>query len=147
MSAETNKELARRYFEEFFNGRRADLAEIFMTSDYRFYDPQQAPDVVGPKAMADAVAVYQNQLEGHWQVEQILAAENDHVVVRWTGQGVHTAEVMGIPATGKRVSVAAISLLRIAEGKVAEHWCTWDTLGMLQQMGVVPAPGTAAARA
>ncbi len=140
MSSAENVELARRYFEDFCTGRRLDLAGTLMSADYVYHDPQ-LPGVRGAEAMAQTVAVFQDGVDGHWQIEEIIPAENDRVVVRWTGTGTHNTEVMGIPPTGKSVRVSAISILRVANGKIAEQWCNWDTLGMLQQMGVAPMPG------
>jgi steroid delta-isomerase-like uncharacterized protein len=88
--------------------------------------------------MADIVKVYQDGVEGHWQIEEIFSAD-DRVVVRWTGSGTHVAEVNGIPATGKKIRVDAITIHRLVGGKIAETWEVWDTLGFLQQLGVVPA--------
>lgn len=144
MTAEANTTLVRRFFDEVCNGRKLELATELMTPDHVYHDPQ-VPNVVGPKAMADALAVYQTGLDGHWQVEKIVAAENDRVAVRWTGTGTHNAELNGIPPTGKTVSVAAVHLFRIAGDKIAGQWCVWDTLGMLQQLGVTPMPGSSAA--
>jgi predicted ester cyclase len=48
---------------------------------------------------------------------------------------------MGIPPTGKQVTISETHISRIAGGKVAERWSQWDTLGMLQQLGAIPAPG------
>ncbi|MDB5077904.1 MAG: putative cyclase [Chloroflexi bacterium] len=137
MSAEENKALVTRFFEEFCNGRNLALADTLMTPDHVYQDPQ-IPNVRGPQAMAQTIAVFQDGVDGHWQVEEMEAAEGDRVVTRWTGTGTHNAEVMGIPPTGKPVRVSALSLHRIVGGKLAEHWCVWDTLGFLQQVGVVP---------
>ena len=65
------------------------LAEELLTPDHVYHDPQ-IPNVVGPQAMAQAVAVYQTSLNGHWNVEELVAAEGDRVVARWTGTGTHT---------------------------------------------------------
>ena len=97
--------------------------------------------MVGPEALA----VHQKGLNGHWRMEEIVAAENDRAVVRWTGTGTHTAELNGIPPTGKSVSVAAVHLFRIEGRKIAEQWCVWDALCMLQQLGVAPMPESSAA--
>lgn len=140
MSAETNRELAQRFFEDFCTGRRTELADALMTPDYVYHD-SQIPGVHGPQAMVQTVAVFQNGADARWQIEEIIPAGEGHVTVRWTGIGTHNAEMMGIPPTGKAVRVDAISVLRIADGKIAEQWCVWDTLGMLQQLGVAPAPG------
>ena len=70
-------------------------------------------------------------------------AEGDYVATRWTGRGTQKGELMGIPATGKQVTVSGITISRLWDGKVAEEWTTWDTLGMMRQLGAVPAPTTA----
>ena len=139
MSAEENTAVVRRFFDEVCNGRRLELAEELLTPGHVYHDPQ-IPNVVGPQAMAQAVAVYQTGLNGHWHVAELVAAEGDRVVARWTGTGTHTADLMGIPPTGKSISVAAVHLFRLEGGKIAEQWCVWDTLGLLQQLGVVPPP-------
>ena len=60
-------------------------------------------------------------------------------MVRWTGSGTHVAEVNGVPPTGNSIRVDAITIHRMQDGKIAETWEVWDTLGFLQQIGVVPA--------
>ena len=70
-----------------------------------------------------------------------VRAEGEKVVVRWTARGTHRGELMGIPPTGKQVVTSGISILRIANGKIAEQWDIFDNLGMLQQMGVIPTMG------
>jgi steroid delta-isomerase-like uncharacterized protein len=84
--------------------------------------------------------VYQDGVDGHWGVEEMFSTD-DKVVVRWTGTGTHVAEVNGIPPTGKPVRVDAISIHTVVDGKIAETWEVWDTLGSLQQIGVVPTDG------
>jgi steroid delta-isomerase-like uncharacterized protein len=132
-----NEQLARRFFEELCNERRLDIAAELMTAGHLYHDPQSPPAEPGPVAMAETVKIYQDTLAGHWQVNEIIAT-HDRVVTRWTGTGVHQTELMGVPATGRRIRVEAISVMRIEDGKIAEHWCAWDTLGLLQQIGAVP---------
>lgn len=143
MSAEENSAVARRFFEEFATGRKAEIAPEIMTEDHVYHDPQ-VPGGNGRQAMVDIIGLYQTAVEGHWQIEQMVA-QGDFVAVRWTGSGRQTGEVMGIPPTGKSVRVDAQSVLRFRDGKIAEHWAVWDTLGFLQQLGVVPAPQQAPA--
>jgi steroid delta-isomerase-like uncharacterized protein len=137
--------LARRFFEEMCNGRRLSIAGEILTPGHRYHDPN-VPPAVGPEAMAETVAVYQNGVEGHWEIRDIFSS-GDRVAVRWTGSGTHSADVMGIPATGARVEVEALTILRIENGKIAENWTVWDTLGFLRQLGVVPAAEATAAGA
>ena len=61
------------------------------------------------------------------------------MVTRWTGIGTQVGELMGIPATDRSFEVEAITIHRVADGKIAEEWTVWDALGMLQQIGAVPA--------
>ena len=137
MSTE-NEAVVRRFYEEMCNGRRNDIAPELFTADYVLHDPQ-VPARPGPDGMAEVVTVYQEGAEGHWEIEELFSA-GDRVVVRWTGTGTHTGEVNGIPPTGKDVRVDAISIFRFDGGRIAEMWEVWDTLGFLQQLGVVPAP-------
>lgn len=76
----------------------------------------------------------------HVTVEDMVA-EGDKVVARVTMSGTHKGEFMGIAPTGKQITVGIIEILRIAGGKVVEHWNVVDSLGMMQQLGAVPAPG------
>ncbi len=61
--------------------------------------------------------------------------------MRYGWRGTHKGELMGIPATGKQVTTSGISILRVANGKIAEQWDSFDNLGMLQQIGVIPTMG------
>jgi predicted ester cyclase len=70
-----------------------------------------------------------------------IIAEGDKVVIRMTWNGTHRGEFMGIPPTGKRVSFGVFDILRIAGGKFVEHWGQMDSMLMMQQLGVIPAPG------
>ncbi len=132
----SDESVVRRFYEELCNGRQNGIAAELFTDSHRFHDPQiSAAD--GPQGVADTVAVYQNGVDGHWQIEELFSA-GDRVVVRWTGSGTHVGEVNGIPPTNKEIRVDAISIHRMEAGKIAETWEVWDTLGFLQQIGVVP---------
>jgi predicted ester cyclase len=69
-----------------------------------------------------------------------IISEGDKVVVRATFRGLHKGDFNGIPATGKAVDIPLMLIYRLANGKVAEHWMNADSLGLLQQIGAVPAP-------
>ncbi len=139
MSTETSERLARRFFDELCNGRHLEVADEIIAPDQVYHDPQSPPSEPGPEGVKATVRIYQDTLDGHWNVHEVIAT-GDRAVTRWTGTGVHQADLMGIPATGRAISVEAISVMRIEDGRIAEHWCTWDTLGLLQQIGAVPAP-------
>jgi ketosteroid isomerase-like protein len=137
MSVE-NEALVRRFFEEFCNGRRTEVADEIVAGDYVSHGPQ-APPAEGPEGVNARVSVYQDSLDGHWDVQEVFSA-GDRVVARWSGSGTHEGELMGVAPTGRPIDVDAISVFRIADGKIAEEWTVWDALGLLQQVDAVPAP-------
>jgi steroid delta-isomerase-like uncharacterized protein len=137
MSAD-NETLARRFFEELCNGRNDAVADEVVAADYVAHGPQ-APPAEGPEGVKERIAVYQDALDGHWDVQEIHSA-GDRVVVRWIGRGTHNGELMGVPPPGQTVAVDAITIFRIAGEKIAEEWTVWDALGLLQQVGAVPLP-------
>src|SRR6266702_392651 len=67
--------------------------------------------------------------------------EGDKVVTRITAQETHQGELQGIAPTGKPMTVTGIETMRVSGGKIVEGWVEFDQLGMLQQLGVIPAPG------
>jgi steroid delta-isomerase-like uncharacterized protein len=136
MSA-SNEAVVRRFYEDMCNGRKNELAPELFTTDHEMHDPQ-VPTPTGPEGMAQTVSVYQEGVDGLWTIEEIFSTDA-RVVVRWTGSGTHVAEVNGVPPTGNSIRVDAITIHRMQDGKIAETWEVWDTLGFLQQIGVVPA--------
>jgi ketosteroid isomerase-like protein len=127
-----------RFFEEFCNGRRASVADEIVAADYVSHGPQ-APPAEGPDGVKARVGLYQDAVDGHWDVQEIFSC-GDRVVARWIGRGTHRGELMGVDPTGRPIAVEAISVFRVADGKIAEEWTVWDALGLLQQVGAVPAP-------
>ncbi|HET7037474.1 MAG TPA: ester cyclase [Thermomicrobiaceae bacterium] len=139
-ATEANKAIARRFLDEAFNQGRLEVIDEIIAPDAVDHDPApgQAPGAAGVR---QAVSMFRAafpdlRIELHDQV-----AQGDLVCNRWTIHGTHQGELMGIPPTGKRVQVPGIDIVRVAQGKLVEHWATLDQVGMLQQLGVMPAPG------
>jgi predicted ester cyclase len=137
MSSE-NEEVVRRFFEEFCNQRRSQVAEEIISPEFVAHGPQ-SPPAEGPDGVRARVGLYQESVEGRWDVQEIFSA-GDRVVARWIGRGTHSGELMGLEPTGKSIEVDAISIFRLAGGKIVEEWTVWDALGLLQQVGAVPVP-------
>jgi len=133
-----NEALVRRFFEELCNGRRAEVADQIIADDFVSHGPQ-APPAQGPEGVKARVGLYQESVEGHWGVQELFSAGN-RVVARWNGTGTHVGELMGVEPIGKPISIEAISVFRIGDGRIAEEWTVWDALGLLQQVGAVPVP-------
>lgn len=139
-----NVALARRYFDEMCNGRKLEAADEIFAADHVHHDPANPWAGPGPGPMKQLVSIYQSGFpDAHWGVDAIYES-GDSVIARWTGSGTHRNDLQGIAPTGKSVKVAGIMIFRIADGKIAETWDLWDALGMLQQLGVVPALAQAA---
>jgi len=138
MSVEQNKALARRFFDEVCNGRNRAAANEIFTADHQYHDPGAPGIPNGPEGMVQLAATYYTAFgDARWTVHDVIATD-DTAAVRWSGAGTHTAELNGIPATHKRASVTGLFFCKIRGGKIAESYNQWDTLGLLQQLGVVP---------
>jgi steroid delta-isomerase-like uncharacterized protein len=140
MSEAQNKTIAERFNEDIWGtGDEAALEELFAPD---FVDhgalPGQTPDREGHK---EIVAAFRSAFPNLSVTTDDIIAEGDKVVSRWTARGTHQGELMGISPTGKEVTITGIDVLRIAEGKVVGRWAEYDSLGMMQQLGVVPEPG------
>ena len=138
MSVEENKALVRRWVD-LWNTGNLDAVGEFVTPDYVRHDPN-GPEVRGPEAERQLVAMYLAAFPDLRFTVEHLVAEEDNVLARLTARGTHRGELLGIPPTGKQVTVAVMDLFRLAGGKIAEQWVAMDALGLLQQLGAVPGP-------
>jgi steroid delta-isomerase-like uncharacterized protein len=136
VSAE-NEALVQRFFDDLCNQRRTEVADEIIAADFVAHGPQ-APPAEGPDGVKQRVGLYQESLEGQWHVHDLFST-GDRVVARWSGTGTHRGELMGISPTGASIDVDAITIFRVADGQIAEEWTVWDALGLLQQVGAVPA--------
>ena len=137
MSTEDNKLLVRRLFEEVLNQRNLALIDEFFSPNH--VEHASTGPVHGTEGMKQYYMIYLTAFpDAHYTVEDQIA-EGDKVVTRWTARGTHKGELMGIPATGKQGTVTGIGIVRFEGGKLVEAWTEFDALGMMQQLGVVPA--------
>jgi steroid delta-isomerase-like uncharacterized protein len=138
--SEQNKATARRFYEAWTSGELDALDEI-MAPDAQDHDTQNPnAGTRGPEGARLTIEMYRAGFsDSRFDIEQQLA-EGDYVITRWTAHGTNDGEMMGMPATGKTVAVTGITIDRFEDGKVVEGWTNWDTLGMMQQLGVVPQP-------
>ena len=140
MSVEENKALVSRFTEEVYGKGNIALIDKFLSPDYVFPAPPPGvtPDQEGIKQF---VSMHHTAFPDFRLMVKDIIAEGDKVVNRWTWSGTHKGEFMGIPPTGKYVTLTGISIHRIEDGKIAEQWHEVDMMGLMQQFGVVPSPG------
>lgn len=145
MSTQDDKDTIRRLFDEVSNRRDITAVRRFWTEDTVNHDgmPGQQPGVAGvEQGLAALFAAFPDY---HEEVHR-LVAEGDLVNAHVTVSGTHRGEFMGVPATGRRVSMPLMETFRLVDGRVAEMWVVADQLVMLQQLGVLPAPPDAGTR-
>ena len=134
--SEENKAVVRRWVEVFNEGN-LDAVDELLTDSYVRHDPN-SPEVRGPEEEKQLIAMYRSAFPDlRFSVEDMVA-EDDKVATRLGISATHKGELLGIPPTENQLSFTAMELYRLAEGKIDEQWVNVDTLGMMQQLGVVP---------
>jgi steroid delta-isomerase-like uncharacterized protein len=131
------KEIARRLAEEPWQGKLDEVLEL-VGDDYVAHVPGSAEPFRGKEGFREFVTTYLTGFPDATITVDDQIAEGDVVATRWTGRGTNTGELMGMPATGRQITVDGMTYSRIVDGKAREAWITWDTLAMMQQLGAVP---------
>ena len=142
MSTKDLKALERRFFTESNKGKAAGMAatDELCAANIVFH-PGMGEDIHGIKDFKQYFSkIYDAFPDLHGTIDDIII-EGDKAVIRYTMTGTHKGELMGIPPTNKKVTWSALEIDRFAGGKFVEAWERFDTLGVMQQLGVVPTPG------
>jgi len=138
MSAEENMRIVRRAYTEVFDRHNLAVVDELYAADFVYHSPGN-PDL-DREGLKQGFAAYLAAFpDARMTIEDIFAAE-DRVAVRFTCHGIHQREYMGIPPSGKQVTMTAILIHRFAGGKWVEDWEWSDRLGVMQQLGVVKLP-------
>jgi steroid delta-isomerase-like uncharacterized protein len=136
--AEQDKDLARRFYDEVVNTGDVDRVAEFCTEDFVDHEeglPGQPEGIEGVKAF---VQIFREGFPDlHASVEDIMG-EGDRIAARVRMTGTHQGEFLGVPASGSRIDIEAIDIVRIVDGRAAEHWGVTDTMALMQQIGAVP---------
>ena len=132
---------ARRFFDEVWSEGKLDLVDELFVSEYVGHPSGPEETVRGPEGVKEYIGRLREGVPDLTVHVEDQIAEGDRVATRWTAQGTHEGELMGIDATGRTATVSGITIQRIGDdGRIVEGWTNWDMLGMLQQLGVVPEP-------
>jgi len=139
--SESNKALVRQMFERADKGDMS-LCEDLITSDYVDHNPppfgSATPGAAGTReTLETATKIFSDW--SHEIVQQF--SDGDFVITQVIGRGKHTGDFLGIPASNNDVQMEGIAIHRIESGRIAEHWGQVDGVGILVQMGAMPAPG------
>jgi steroid delta-isomerase-like uncharacterized protein len=134
----TNLDLVRRFFTA-LDANDGDTLASLVTQDWVNDDPAMPP-LSGPDG-ARALAATLTGAFPDFESRILLTVEDaDHVAVHVRHTGTHHGDFMGVPATGRAAAVTSTGILTIRDGRIAENRVVFDALGLLTQLGVIPAP-------
>lgn len=137
--SEANKAVVQRFVHELFLKGNLDVVDELVADDYVDHTPP--PDLPPGKAgLKQLVTMFRTGFPDLAVAEEDLIAEGDKVLIRQVTTGTHQGEFMGLAATGRTIRVNEMHVVRVVDGKIAEHWGVEDNLGMMQQLGVVEGP-------
>jgi steroid delta-isomerase-like uncharacterized protein len=137
--SETNKQVIRAFLEDVINKGQFERANDLVKEDFIELDP-----LPGQRQGREGLKEVLRQMRSafpdiHWDIHEMVA-EGDKVVTRFRWTGTHQDTFIGIPATGRSVTVNGFVIDRLEAGKMADSRILMDTLGLLQQLGAIPAP-------
>jgi predicted ester cyclase len=139
--SEANKAIVRRY-REIHNTNQLDKLSEVLAQDFTPHTFMQGLPWNGIESAKQVHFLGKASFPDMNVTTDDLLAEEDKVVERWTQTQTHTGEpFMNIPASNQSITFTGISIYRIADGKIVEHWANMDLFGMLVQMGAIPMPG------
>jgi len=142
MTAEVNKEKARRLVEESLGEGKPELVDELLDSDFVRYDPYiAAGEVRGAQTVKENIVWFHDAFPDLSCTVEEQIAEGDKVVSRWTLRGTHRGDFFGVGGTGNRVEYTGIQIDRFDEsGRIVEERAEFDLLGAMRQMGAIPEP-------
>ncbi|MFC1714280.1 ester cyclase [Candidatus Poribacteria bacterium] len=133
---EANEAVIMRMMNEFWNGKNVDVASEIMVEDLVSHNPPAS--ALYPSDGLENLKQFAADIFTAFPDFQVtfddLIFQGDKAVGRWRSSGTHQDAFMGIPATGRHISVTGQTVYRFADGKIVEMWWSWDALGMMQQM-------------
>ena len=137
MDPEANKRLVERFYDEVWAGGHLDFADHVFAEDYVRHDLRPTEAAPGPAGQAQIAQAFRTAFPDlQWRVD-LLMAEGDFVVARWTASGTHTGAWGDVAPTGRSVEFSGVNIFKFgAAGKVIEIWNHRDDLGLREQLGV-----------
>jgi steroid delta-isomerase-like uncharacterized protein/deazaflavin-dependent oxidoreductase (nitroreductase family) len=138
MSTEDNKAHVRRFYQE--GVHNPALFDELLAPTYVLHLPG-SPPIAGIEQAKQLMVAYTSGFPDLQLTTEDMVAEGDKVAIRNTWRGTHQGAFQGLPPTGKYVTFTGTDIFRFAGGKIAEQWADLDALGLMQQLGAIPAIG------
>jgi steroid delta-isomerase-like uncharacterized protein len=141
MSVEENKAVVRRYYNEVVNGKKWDLVDELLAPDFEGFK-ERLGNKTSREQIKQTLAYLRKSSPDHVQTVEDLIAEGDKVSARWTIEGTHQGDYLGVPGSGKRFRISGIEIFGLRDGQIVEHWFSGDVYGFMQQVGAIPPPSS-----
>ena len=138
MTIENNKAVAQRMIDEVFNHGNMSLADELLSPDYIEHEELPPGVPAGREGLKQTILMTRAAFPDFAATIEDIVAEGDKIAQRITWTGTHTGDFMGIQATGKFVSIQVLDIFRVVDGHIVEHWGLMDSMGLMQQLGVMP---------
>lgn len=132
-----------RYYEEMFTEGDTDVAAEILAEDVIYHGPRSVTP--GTLERRSQVEAFVKRFHGafpdiEYEVEAVFG-DGDQYAVRWSSTGTQTEKLFGIEGKGEEFSGTGLNVFHFADGKIAEVWSYWDTLGMVRELGLVSPVG------
>ncbi len=140
---ENNKQIIVRFVEELWNNRKLEIADAIFAKDCQTFQLRSGAPIMaaprGPAIIREHISEWLAAFPDlKFTIEQMIA-EGDKVSTLLTMEGTHTGEWLGLPPSGKRINICMTTIHRISNGKIVEDWVIVESLGLFQQLGILPA--------
>ena len=141
MSPEENAATIRQGIEEMFNRGDLAIADVRFAEDIILHSPAQDTPMRGRETLKGFIRRLRTAFpDMHVTIEDTIAV-GERVVTRCTTRGTHRGDYFGTPPTNRRVAISEVQIYRVVDGQIVEMWLVFNVLGVLQQMGMIPAGG------
>lgn len=142
MSTEDNKALIRRVLEEAINQGRLEVVDE-LVAPWQDSRKERSQCQASLERTKQAICMFRHAFPNLYITIDDQIARGNKVVTRWTAHGTHLGELMGLPSTGRDVTVTGIAIGRVVANRLVEYWGNFDALGLIQQIGAIPTIETA----
>jgi steroid delta-isomerase-like uncharacterized protein len=132
-----NIAIVRKFFE--VGPSKGDLAaaDVLLHPEFSLHTPLPTPGP-GIREMNNVITTCRAAFHGLNVTVDDIMAEEDKVTARFTARGIHKGDFMGLPPTGKSITMTGIEIFRVKDGKIAELWGEANLMGLMQQLGMLP---------
>ena len=138
MSVEQNKALARR-FGQVWGRESIDTVDELAARELCVHYPALGEPLHGPEAFKEVLRAWHSAFPDSDRTDEDVIAEGAKVMISWTARGTHRGDLWGIPPTGRAVAMRGVSVYCLADGRIVEEKGVGDALGLMQQLGALPA--------